>query len=67
MNTSEIVGKFLGIKRSEDVPCCSFCGKLQSQVKKLIAGPDVYICNECIGICVEIIDDDKQAEAASGN
>ncbi|HXH70534.1 MAG TPA: ClpX C4-type zinc finger protein [Pyrinomonadaceae bacterium] len=39
MNTSEIVGKFLGIKRSEDVPCCSFCGKLQSQVKKLIAGP----------------------------
>ena len=34
---------------------CSFCGKSQRQVKKLIAGPGVYICNECIDRCVEII------------
>jgi len=34
---------------------CSFCGKHQRQVNKLIAGPDVYICNECVDRCVEII------------
>lgn len=37
---------------------CSFCGKSQDQVKKIIAGPDVYICNECVALCQEIIDDD---------
>ena len=36
---------------------CSFCGKSQKQVKKLIAGPGVYICDECIDLCNEIIDD----------
>jgi ATP-dependent Clp protease ATP-binding subunit ClpX len=36
---------------------CSFCGKDQGEVKKLIAGPSVYICNECADICVEIIID----------
>jgi ATP-dependent Clp protease ATP-binding subunit ClpX len=35
--------------------CCSFCGKSQKEVKKLIAGPTVYICDECIGLCNEII------------
>ena len=34
---------------------CSFCGKSQSQVRKLIAGPDVYICDSCIELCNEII------------
>jgi len=34
---------------------CSFCGKSQDQVRKLIAGPEVYICDECIGLCNEII------------
>ncbi len=37
---------------------CSFCGKSQKQVKKLIAGPGVYICDECIDLCNEIIDDE---------
>lgn len=37
---------------------CSFCGKSQDQVKKIIAGPDVYICNECVALCQDIIDDD---------
>ena len=44
---------------------CSFCGKSQKEVKKLIAGPTVYICNECIDICIEIISDDAQQEAAA--
>jgi len=37
---------------------CSFCGKVQEQVKKLIAGPGVYICDECIELCNEIIDEE---------
>ena len=35
---------------------CSFCGKTQEQVRRLIAGPGVYICDECIELCSEIID-----------
>ncbi|MGI8939885.1 MAG: ClpX C4-type zinc finger protein, partial [Iamia sp.] len=37
---------------------CSFCGKSQKQVKKLIAGPSVYICDECIDLCNEIIEEE---------
>ena len=37
---------------------CSFCGKTQDQVKKLIAGPDVCICDECIELCNEILDEE---------
>src|SRR5690554_6769485 len=37
---------------------CSFCGKMQEQVKKLIAGPGVYICDECIELCNEIIEEE---------
>src|SRR6478735_1730150 len=37
---------------------CSFCGKSQRQVKKLIAGPGVYICDECIDLCNEIIEEE---------
>jgi ATP-dependent Clp protease ATP-binding subunit ClpX len=44
---------------------CSFCGKSQNEVKKLIAGPTVYICNECIDICNEIISDDAHQESVS--
>lgn len=35
---------------------CSFCGKSQHEVQKLIAGPFVFICNECVGMCVDIVD-----------
>ena len=42
---------------------CSFCGKSQRQVKKLIAGPGVYICDECIDLCNEIIDEELTAAA----
>ena len=37
---------------------CSFCGKSQREVRKLIAGPTVYICDECVDVCNEIIADD---------
>src|SRR5919205_190649 len=43
---------------------CSFCGKSQRQVKKLIAGPGVYICDECIDLCNEIIDEELTAPPA---
>ncbi|MGI5849547.1 MAG: ATP-dependent Clp protease ATP-binding subunit ClpX [Christensenellales bacterium] len=43
---------------------CSFCGKAQEQVRRLVAGPGVYICNECIELCKEIIEEDYQ-EAVS--
>lgn len=42
---------------------CSFCGKNQKEVKKLIAGPAVYICDECIQLCSEIIEEEKDQEA----
>ena len=45
------------------IPRCSFCGKPQNQVTKLIAGPDAYICNECIELCNEIIDEEEIALA----
>jgi ATP-dependent Clp protease ATP-binding subunit ClpX len=41
---------------------CSFCGKGQKEVKKLIAGPGVYICDECIELCTDIIDEEKDRE-----
>ncbi|MBA3351727.1 MAG: ATP-dependent Clp protease ATP-binding subunit ClpX [Blastocatellia bacterium] len=52
-------------RRPEELLCCSFCGKSQNDVKKLIAGPGVYVCNECIDICNEIINDDEQTETTA--
>lgn len=45
--------------------CCSFCGKNQREVKKLIAGPTVYICDECIELCNDIIAEEGQKDAPS--
>jgi ATP-dependent Clp protease ATP-binding subunit ClpX len=50
---------------SKDNLHCSFCGKSQKEVKKLIAGPTVYICNECVDLCNEIIDDEDVKEIES--
>ncbi|HEY5672267.1 MAG TPA: ATP-dependent Clp protease ATP-binding subunit ClpX [Malonomonas sp.] len=44
---------------------CSFCGKSQDEVKKLIAGPTVYICDECIELCNDIIDEEARLDDAS--
>ena len=45
---------------------CSFCGKTQDQVRRLVAGPNAYICNECILLCQEIVSDDVDSVNASG-
>ena len=49
-------------KRKGTVLHCSFCGKSQDEVRKLIAGPTVYICDECIGLCNEIIAEETEEE-----
>jgi len=51
-------------KRENHTLCCSFCGKSQKEVKKLIAGPTVYICDECIGLCNDIIAEEIDKEEA---
>jgi cyclic pyranopterin monophosphate synthase len=53
--------------RGDDTLRCSFCGKSQDEVKKLIAGPTVYICNECIDICTGIIDRDQRLESSEAS
>ena len=59
-NKKKQQGKVMAIKESSTDPLkCSFCGKSQKQVIKLIAGPGVYICDECIELCVEIIEEEK--------
>lgn len=60
-------------KHDDDKLKCSFCGKTQDQVKKLIAGPEVYICDECVELCNEILDEeffeskDKESSAEGEN
>ena len=53
------------ITKSGDL-CCSFCGKIQEEVTRLIAGPDVYICNECVALCQEIIMQDNAKDGDFG-
>src|SRR5258707_12486433 len=45
---------------------CSFCGKSKDSVRKFISGPSVYICNECIALCNEILAEDEEREVAEG-
>ncbi len=51
-----------GDRKKGDFLKCTFCGKSQNQVKKLIAGPGVYICNECVDLCNEIIDEELKKQ-----
>lgn len=48
----------MALSETSDLLKCTFCGKSQKQVRKLIAGPSVYICNECIELCNEIIEEE---------
>ena len=48
------------IDETKHVKCCSFCGKTQHEVKKLIAGPNAFICDSCINLCMNIIKDEAQ-------
>ena len=52
--------------RDERLLFCSFCGKSQHEVSKLIAGPSVYICNECVELCNDIIRQEVREEGQSG-
>lgn len=54
-------------KDSFDDVRCSFCGKRRGEVKKLIAGPNVYICNECVELCREIVQEDMVNERQQGD
>lgn len=56
-------------KQEEKQYKCSFCGKSQDQVKRIIAGPGVYICDECVSLCSEIIEEevDETEEYVEGN
>lgn len=46
---------------------CSFCGKYQTEVERLIAGPSVYICDECVDLCVDIINESKSDAGDKNN
>ena len=56
----------VGKRESSSSLVCSFCGKSQREVKKLIAGPTVYICDECIGLCNDIIAEELQSDEVRG-
>lgn len=45
-------------------PCCSFCGKREGQVKRLISGRGVYICDECVDFCKSMLEEEKESDAA---
>ncbi len=52
-----------GTEENGELLYCSFCGKNQNKVRKLIAGPSVYICDECIGLCNDILEEEDEVEA----
>ena len=52
--------------RASNLTMCSFCGKSHSEVKKLIAGPGVYICNECVGVCSDILEKELRSVPKKG-
>jgi ATP-dependent Clp protease ATP-binding subunit ClpX len=52
--------------RAPNLTMCSFCGKSHSEVKKLIAGPGVYICNECVGVCSDILEKELRSTPKKG-
>ena len=53
-------------KSDSDGLKCSFCNKSQKDVRKLIAGPTVYICDECVDICLDIIAEERESEDQEG-
>ena len=53
-------------KEKKETLRCSFCGKTQHEVKKLIAGPNVFICDECVGLCTDIIHEEQKSLPAEG-
>jgi ATP-dependent Clp protease ATP-binding subunit ClpX len=54
------------VKKKDDAYSCSFCGKERAQVRKLIAGPKVYICNECVDLCYSILEENDIGQKKTG-
>ena len=54
-------------KKDKDTLFCSFCGKSQKEVKKLIAGPTVFVCDECVELCMDIIKEDGKSKQIKVN
>ena len=54
------------VSYNEDVPRCTFCGKTEHQVRKLVAGPNASICDECIALCVDIISEEQKDTFSGG-
>jgi len=52
-----------GIRKNDRLLYCSFCGKSQHEVRKLIAGPNVFICDECVGLCNDIIREENEEKS----
>ena len=52
--------------RASNLTMCSFCGKSHAEVRKLIAGPGVYICGSCVESCNRILDEHKESDASQG-
>ena len=54
----------VGASDSKNTLYCSFCGKSQHEVRKLIAGPTVFICDECVELCMDIIREENKSSLA---
>ncbi|HEY0901847.1 MAG TPA: ClpX C4-type zinc finger protein, partial [Micavibrio sp.] len=54
-----------GSSETKNTLYCSFCGKSQHEVRKLIAGPNVFICNECVELCMDIIREEDKTQLVS--
>ncbi len=53
--------------KKDETLYCSFCGKSQNEVHKLIAGPSVYVCNECVNLCNDILEEDQPVDSLDGH
>ena len=56
-----------GLSDSGKLLFCSFCGKNQNEVRRLIAGPSVYICDECVDLCNDIISEEAQTNESESS
>jgi hypothetical protein len=56
-DTVEIAGRTMKVRQPKPPYYCSFCGKADHEVRKMIDGPTVFICDECVGLCVSILCD----------
>ena len=57
----------VGGNDSKNTLYCSFCGKSQHEVRKLIAGPNVFICDECVELCMDIVGKEKKSSSRKVN